>query len=296
MTTLFRCCTFVGVLSCRWSGPLVPAVMGQTSADSAVTVEATTSLRATALLNLQKLPRLSSDRILDDLATYIYYSAKARVAGATAFYEGELTSQGWSIVPQDVPANPEYRDVLLQKDGHYLRLTVGASGDEGIVGVSLSHLGNIDLGTLPRLDNAQPHPASTPVNVNYSTARSIAEATKFCREEFSNQGWHEYRDSLVDLPEVPHVKQLSFCRNAVRVMVSVVRDPRNPNTKDTLVAYMAHYVLPFDVPIMAEADRVVLDTIQRRAEYTVPSRTENVVAFLRQSAPLAGWHEHTENT
>lgn len=296
MTTIFRVCAFINMLTWMSDGLLGPTAFGQATAESALDVDATTALRAMALLDLQKVPRLNSERILEDLATYTYYSAKARVPGATAFYEGELTSQGWRVIPQDIPANPEYRDVLLQKDGYYLRLTVGASGDDGIVGVSLSHLGNIDLATLPRLDNAQPHPASTPVNVNYSTPRSIAEATKFCRAEFSKQGWHEYRDSLAELPEVPHVKQLNFCRNAVRVMVSVVRDPRDPNTKATMVAYMAHFVLPFDVPILPGADRVVLDTIQRRAEYTVLSSTEKAVEYLRQNAQLVGWHEHTEST
>ena len=93
--------------------------------------------------------------------------------------------------------------MLFAKDGYYLRLTIGASGDEGIVGISVSNLGNVNLLELPRLSNVDPNPASTPVNVSYEVTQGMPEAVQFCREQLAAAGWLPYGSIGVDPPEAP---------------------------------------------------------------------------------------------
>lgn len=241
-----------------------------------------------AKLDARKFPRLSATGVLDDSATYLYYAAKASPAAADAFYSGELESGGWKPVPSTTPENPQYVDRLYQKDGYFVRLTVYESGDEGIVGISLSNLGNIDLTTLPRLANAELNPASTPVNVNYNTTEGIASATKACRELFREGGWHEYRD-FTDPPEAPHVKQLAFRKNAVRVNLLVIRDPNIPNMDKTMVTYMAHHAMPCDVPVIEGGKGLQIDARFERAEYTTDAPVAALVEFYRTAAQQTGW-------
>src|SRR5690606_15997376 len=129
------------------------------------------------------------------------------------------------------------------------------------------------------------HAASSPVNVNYETTQGMPEAVKFCREQLTRLGWHEYGDLYVNPPEVPHVKQLNFCQNGNRLMVSIIRSPQLPNSNKTMIAYMSQHMLPYDIVVHPGARNVKLDTIRGRAEYVTSASIDELVAHYRRVQP-----------
>ena len=253
-----------------------------------------TAAEAIRAIDVRSLSRLNAKYVLNDSATYLYYSAQSSIAAAVGLYQSEMESRGWKLVPDSVPDNAQYRDMLFSKDGYYVRLTVGASGDEGIVGISLTNLGNVNLLGLPRIDGADAHPTSTPVNVSYKTAQGMPEAVKFCRDTLIELGWQPCRDMYSDPPEVPHVKQLNFCRNAVRLMVNVIRDPRLPNSDMTMISYLLLEAIPYDIPMIAGGTDLKLDSISGRATYATQASVADLVAFYQQVAPQVAWTLRSE--
>lgn len=255
----------------------------------------TTSAAAIQLIDLRQFPKLNPIQTLDDSATLVFYSAKGNVASAMAFLNSELANAGWKEVPDSVPDNPQYRDVLYTKSGYYLRLNVGESGDEGQISVNMSNLGNVDLSTLPRMPKTSPSEYTTPINATFETEQGMREAVKFCREELVKLGWQEHGGMHPGVPDVPHVKQLEFIKNAVRILVNVSRDPRLPNGNKTMVTYMAQHVLPHDLPLAANATEIKLDTYQNQAEYLTTSSIEEIVRFYRDQVGVLGWTPKTES-
>jgi hypothetical protein len=246
-------------------------------------------------IDLRKMPRINETRVLDEGPTHIHYSAKTTIAGGDAFCSAELASRGWKPVPGEPMVTEQYAERLFEKDGFYVRLSMGAGADEGVAGISLYNLGNIDLRVLPRLGDAAIVTGSTPVNVNYQTDASLADATKYCREQMSKLGWREF--GSIDGPnvDVPHVKQLSYFQNAARldVMIAKVFDkPAGP----THVAYMAQHGLTFDLPVMQDATDVKLDLYSGRAEYQSPSTPEQVFAFYDSAGKRLGWKPQEKGT
>ena len=266
--------------------PAQTAELQVTPASAAQTIRA---------IDLRKLPRLNSKQVINDSATSLYYSAASSVAAAAGFYQSELESQGWKLMPDSIPDNPQYRDMLFAKEGFYLRLTLGASGDEGIVGVNISNLGNVNLLGLPRIDNAEPHPSSTPVNVSYETQQGMPEAVQFCRDKMAEAGWIPCGDMYSNPTEVPHVKQLNYSRNAIRIMVNVIRDPRLPNVDKTMVSYFAMDALPYDIPVIRDATSFKLDTIGGRASYETTTSVSELVDYYRGLAPQLSWKLRPED-
>jgi len=291
-----RLLTFVAVLCCGMTfDPRALPAREPSATAKAQSADASVG-RAVRLLDLRELPRVGIAQIISDLPTYTYYSAKARVSSACGFHESELTALGWQVIPDAVPSNETYCNRLLHKEGYYLRLTVRTSRTEGEVGISVSHLGNIDLMQLPQMADAKPLTNPSPVYSAYLTDRSIAEAAAFCRQAFIPLGWHEYRESPTELPSVPHAQKLDFVRQGTRIIVSLTHDLQNPTSTSTNVAYMAHQMLPYDVPIVEKAERLLIDTIRNRAGYFVSVPADKVVQFLRTNGPTVGLHERRDET
>jgi hypothetical protein len=246
------------------------------------------------VVDVRKLPRLNVTRMLDDSATYAYYSAQGSVASGKAFYNAELTSQGWKEVPTSMPGTAQYVDLLYEKAGYYLRVGIGSGSDEGTVGISLSSLGNYDMTALPRLDNAPKHEASTPVNVNYRTTKSIVDAAKFCSAEFAKLGWQEYTGLHDPDISVPHAKSLNFRKNAVRVMVSISRHPLTPT--EVIVAYMADAALPFDLPVIASGSQLKIELHSGKAEYVAANPISEIAEFYQAPNPKLTWKLRADDT
>ncbi|MGE0758562.1 MAG: hypothetical protein AB7O38_16160 [Pirellulaceae bacterium] len=238
-------------------------------------------------IDLRKVGRISPKEVLDEGATYLYYQAQASVPGADAFYREELQAQGWQPVSKWQMASADYADRMYENDGFIVRVSIGAGGDEGVVGVGLSSLGNIDFTVLPRIDGAEILDASVPANVSYLTKRSIADVIQFCRDELPRAGWQEFSSQHGNGMDVPHHKQLSYVRNAVRLLVSISKDPRNP--QQTHVGYLADSALPFDLPFTSPLSDLHIDAFSKQADYVTERPWSEVAEFYKRPRAELGW-------
>lgn len=255
----------------------------------AVAVEATSAAQAIQLIDLRKVDRLNPTRVLEEGPTYIYYSGKGSVAAADAFYREVLAAQGWKMIDNNSsPITKEYADRLYANGPFHLRVSIGASGDEGIVGIGLSNLGNLDMTTLPRTPDGEPYAGNTPVNANFRTEQGIADLVKWCRKELPALGWQEYTSIPSQESDVPHYKSVSFRKNAARMNVLITKNPQKISEK-TMVTYMAENVMPFDVPAVAGAEKLGLDLYSGKAEYASAAPVAEVVQFYQTAGPKFQW-------
>lgn len=247
-----------------------------------------TSSQARQAVDLVKLPRLEVVRALEERPTYIYYSGRASIAAADAFYQAELKSRGWKMVENSIPSTDQYADRLFEKQGYSLRVTLGASGEEGVVGVGLSNLGNIDVRALPRLNDAEIMGEPTAIGITYRTAEGIAAAARTCREQLSQAGWQVYTDFSPGLESVPHYEGFTMRNQGLALMVSIAKDPKNPSQK-TSVSYLASEALPFDLHVAKDGTQLKIDLLRERAEYRSDMPLSDLVAFHEATARELGW-------
>ena len=256
--------------------------------------EAARVKQAVELIDLRKFPRLNEARMMQSSPTHVWYNSRSSVAGATAFNRTEMETRGWKEVPKDVPANSEFADLLFTKDGFYARISIGATGDEGIVSVVLTNNGNVDARRLPKLPDAREIPVD-PTNANSRVTVDLATVVDFCRSELAALGWLPYSGFAPDPTEVPHHRLLRFAKNAVRLDVSIsdvssYPDPQFPGAK-THVAYMLTGMLDHDLPIRTEATDVKLETHPWRLQYNSTAGIAELTDFYRSNYPKLGWKE-----
>jgi hypothetical protein len=256
--------------------------------------EPATNRDAAQVIDLRKFPRLNATRELMSDSTHLWYSSKSSVASAAAYHTTELTGSGWKRVAKDLESTPssQYVDLTFQKDDFYLRLSIGETGDEGIVSVDIVNNGNVDTRLLPKYPDSQVIPVD-PTNANYRTSAEMADVVAFCRKELSALGWQQYEGFNADPTEVPEHKMLRFAKNAVCLDVSVsdvskVPLPEFPNTK-THVAYMLTGMLAHDVPVLPEASDLKLDIYPWRLRFESPAPISELVDFYRSSYDKLGW-------
>jgi len=206
--------------------------------------EPTTAAAAQALLDLTELSRINAETVFEDSPTYVSYHAKAGLPAADAFYQATLEAEGWKPAGSKPYATAEYADRLFQKDGYYLRVSIGKS--EKLSSINLSHLGNVDVRKLPRHEDAALAAESTPVNLSYTTKIGMAEALKYCQDQLAAQGWKEYGDPSTPPIDVPHVKMAYFRKNDARVQAVIYRDPQKLEEGPTSVSWLSMSVVSPD--------------------------------------------------
>jgi hypothetical protein len=261
--------------------------------------QAATAGEAVQLIDLRNFPKLNDKRAMDGSATHVWYMSQASVAAASAYYKTELATHGWEEVKKETesPPSAEYSDVLFSKDGFYVRLSIGATGDEGIVSINLTNNGNVNATQLPKPPDAVEIPVN-PTNANYRTTADMATVVESCRNDLTKLGWKEYSSFEPDPTEVAHHKQLRFLKNAVRLDISIIDVSDNPapqfaNAK-THVAYMLTGMLDYDLPTKADATKMVFDTHPSRMRYHSPDGIAEVAEFYRSAYPKLGWKEHAD--
>lgn len=252
--------------------------------------------QAVELIDLRKIARLNEAREMQAGQTHVWYMSKSSVAGASAYYRAELGAKGWKEVTKQVASQPtpEYDDVTFTKNDFYLRVSIGATGDEGVVSINLTNNGNVDTTRLPKYPEAREIPVD-PTNANYRTSAEMQEVIDFCRKELAALGWHEYTGFSPDPTDVPHAKLLRHLKNAVQLDVSIsdvskFASPDFPDAK-THVAYMLTGMIDHDMPIRPDATNMKLDIYPWRMKYETPASTAEVVEFYRSAYPKLGWSE-----
>ena len=251
----------------------------------------TTAMQAIAMVNLVDLPRLNekNEGQLENGVTYLNYTGKGVMADGDAFYQKLLVSRGWNEIPPLSPPSEQYVDRLFERGGYYLRVNLYPGREPGDLSVMLANLGNIDVRSLPKLQDADvAQIPSTPVNATYHSSRGIPDATEALLQTFTDSGWqrcNEYHPTSID---VPHYRDLHFRKEACRLHVGVVKNPQEPNGKTT-VFYHAESVTPFDIPTTDTTAEIKFDPIARRASFGASNSRSELVALLKANSQKFGW-------
>lgn len=253
-----------------------------------VPAKAATAKEAIAAINLLELPRLESDSILQNGPTYLYYSCKAKLPDADAFYKSMFKSNGWEELPSITPPTEHYVDRVFTKNGYFVRAGLSLGGEPGDIGVMLSNLGNVDVRSLPKLSDAEVTFEATPVNLTYQTLSSIPDAAAAVEKEILAQGWETWREFHDNPISVPHYKDLHFRKGACRLLVGIVKNPQNPADK-TSVSYISEFVTPFDVPMLGQSQTLKLDTMGKRASFDATNSRQDLVNLLKTHSEGFGW-------
>lgn len=248
----------------------------------------TTACKAIAEINLTELPRLGSENLLQSGPTYFYYGCKAKLPEADAFYTTWFKSNGWQELPNTTPPTEHYIDRLFSKNGYFVRAALSVGGEPGELGIMLSNLGNVDVGLLPKLPDAEVMFEATPVNLTYQTKSSIPEAADAVNKEMLAQGWQPWRDFHDNPISVPHYKDLHYRKGACRLLVGIVKNPQNPADK-TSVSYISEFVTPFDLPMLSDGQILKLDLFSKRASFDATNSRKELVSLLQANSENFGW-------
>jgi hypothetical protein len=253
----------------------------------AAPVEPATAAQTLQMVDLMQLPTIKVKSALSSEPTYVYYSCDSSLASADAFYKAEFASRGWKEIPSIATQTEQYIDRNFAKDGFVVRFGASIGGSKGEISIMLSHLGNVDVQTLPKMEDAESTPTNV-VNAGHLTTKSIPEVVETLEKKMLDLGWQRYTDFYAPSNEVPHYRALTFRKNAVRVTLGVVRNPNNPSEKNT-VFYIADHVIPFDIPTPDSRQTLKLDLTGHRAAFETSVDRTQMIALLKKESDRFRW-------
>ncbi|MFO0940720.1 MAG: hypothetical protein U0930_08125 [Pirellulales bacterium] len=260
-----------------------------TKAQTAKQAAPTTATQAIATIDLLALPRLNEKRLMESCPTYVYYSAEGTLTSADAFFKAELSSKGWKELPALTPGTDSYVDRHFEKDSYVIRISLSVGSTQGELAVMMMNLGNVDVRNLPQMPDADKVGIpTTAVNATHKTSRTIPEVADALNKEILALGWQPYADFHDTPMDVPHYRSFRYRKEAVRIILGIVKNPQDPAEKTT-VYYHAEYVIPFDIPTTKSDQNLKLDMFGNRAAFDFSSSRDEMVALLRKESERFGW-------
>lgn len=266
---------------------------------NAQTVSTTEAVSATGTLaNVRKkadarnLPRVAESGAWSSEPGYVYYAGKGSVQGIDAFYQAELKRLGWIEVTVSPQVTDQYSDRLYQLDDILLQVALGTGSEEGIVSVSLSVFGNVDLSKFPMPEDAEPNPSPSPVNVSYRSQKSIPQISEAVRAGLTGMGWREYSPFFDQPASPPHVNSMAFVNGFRKLQAVVHRDPRKPAEPGT-AGIFAGSILSFEVLVPDGATELKVDEYQGGFRYRTAQTAEVAIAGFEALAAQQAWVNRT---
>ena len=257
-----------------------------TGAELAPPAEPTTAAAALAMIDLEKLPKLTVKKEFEAQPMSINYTGAGSLKNADDFIKNELTKLGWKETKNLASSNDQYVDRLFTKDGYYLRAILSPfAADE--ISVSLSALGNFDVRSLPKTKDAEPQ-ESTAVMSTHLSSLSISAAAEELSRRMNEAGWQEVQDFQAPPADVPSFRSIHFRKQAVRVHLGLAQDPSNSKS-NTNIFYHAESVLPIDLPTIDASQPMKYDAVGNRASIPYKGDRTKLVELLKQQAPSFGW-------
>jgi hypothetical protein len=296
-----------------------PAAAGAASSKAAEPVKAgppATIEEVVGLIDLRKLARFEGARVTLDKATWFNCSVPGKMADGAEFYRKQLTDLGWIEDKTPIPGMDasKYFFAGFDKGAFRVNLSVNKNyKDEGIIDISLTNLGNVDIQQFPRQDDAKP----TFVNrhyVSYKTAAKPDAIIDFYRKDLTAHGWREQRVSSAKF----HAKEgrflLGFANNAIGLHFNIHGEKDGSTVVDYRVEVIDKpgRVAGKEVPkpaTLAEGQKAIdfnrFPRMERaepgvgtsaKLQYSAPGRVEDARRFYRQKLTDAGWKEQPSGT
>lgn len=236
----------------------------------------------------RKMPRLPNATVTTNQHTWLVFTAPATVESAKQFYLQELRTLGWQ--PVESPgwassATPHF-GTSLTKNGFWMVLNIGAAPRKpGQIFVSLHHLGNVDVRTLPimRAETLCDGGASY---VAYIVPVDVDAAVEYARTELRALGWQEYEEAFQQPIRKPDQQSWLFRQNGIGLKVDVTT--KTERRGETALIYSAS-VLFHEIPTTADARQVRYVDASPYLNYQSPSIPRTIQEFYEQELPKLGW-------
>lgn len=213
------------------------------------------------------------------------YNVPSDCQTAFDFHRKILTSRTWSEQPGS-EVTKDYGSGMFTRDGFLASVSVSPLGDPsqpGIVNVSLTLHGNIDLAKLPVPADLKPSYVGPQIAM-YTAGGSVADTAEACRKRLLAQGWQPYGKAG---------DTLFFKQNAIRLTVTITAAPALGGK--TSVSYSAEQ-LSADLPAPADTVQLQYADATKQVLFDTKEGEDAIVAFYRKSLGSSGWKATTDNT
>ncbi|MFO0428955.1 MAG: hypothetical protein ACK526_20485 [Planctomyces sp.] len=270
----------------------VPLVNGQTDSTTETVAGTGTLAEVLKKVDARKLPRVAESGAWSSEPGYVYYAGKGSIPGIDAFYQAELKRLGWKDVSASTQVTEQYSDRLYQLDDILLQVALGTGSDEGVVSVSLSVFGNVDLRKFPMPEDAEPNPSPSPVNVSYRSQKSIPQISEAVRAGLTGMGWREYAPFHDQPVSPPHVSSMTFVNGFRKLQAVVHRDPKKPAEPGT-AGIFAGSILSFEVLVPDGATELKVDEYQGSFRYRSKQEPEAAKSAFDALAAQHAWVNRT---
>ena len=277
----------------RSSGSAKAADPAAKSALATAPVELADTGQFAKVLDLSKLPAPEGAKITEQLAAQLRVAVPLSVPAATEFYLGKLQALGWQRVgdPASATITESFAQVGLGHEGYQLSLTV-LPGKPKEANVSISHLGNLEAKTLPKLDGAEEQ-YSLPSSTLYFTALKVDEATTSLRRLLTAAGWQEYERTGTQMANRPDMSNLLFRKKVYSLGVSISKPAAQPGK--SAVQYQVS-TLSHDLPAPADAKHIEIQESRWTMACEIPRDLAAAADYYRKALPAVGFAARPHET
>ena len=254
--------------------------------------QVTTVQQAAQLLDLRQLAQPDQTTPVSRAEVgALNFNTPRKVSEVVDFYRSLLAEQGWQEMAGQGYADDTTATLYFTKAGFTVSLSASQMG-EGNTSVTLLQHGNVDLGTLPQVADAEAGFAA-PNTLIYLSPSSVVDVARFTRNELAAQGWHEYSPPNSATADSADLQTRTFIQNGLELTAYITTAPAQDNK--TSVQYSV-VLLPLDLPLASDAAQVQFDKTEPYLEYTSADSPANLADFYRQAMTGLGWTELPDAT
>lgn len=212
---------------------------------------------------------------------HLRYDAAGTVRAIFEQQRKQLVGKGWAELPGGYVSD-ETATAAFKNEGHFVSLTASGGGKPGLVSVTVSNHGNVDLTTLPVPVGAKPF-YNTPSVVTYIAEASVDQCAKDCRNRLLALGWVPYGDAG---------DQHFFKKNAVRLSAFIHSAPAQGGK--TAISYSTE-LMSADLNAPADAKGLQYSDSPAQISFDTKTAKPDVVDFYKKSLAGDGWKPTLEN-
>ncbi|MBI1309921.1 hypothetical protein GC176_01335 [bacterium] len=257
----------------------------QESASQATSGKAATVADAVRVLDLnafQAMPGAAEP--VNRTVARLSYNVTSNCQAAFDFHRAKLLQLKWTEEPGSA-VTEQYASGMFSRDGFLASLSATPLGDPkqpGLINVSLTLHGNVDLKKLPQPPNLKEIYVGPQVAM-YATSASVADTTAAARELLLKAGWQPYGQTQ---------GSQWYKQNAVRLTVTIGAAPAQGGA--TSVSYSAEQ-LSADVPAPADTVQLQYADSTKQILFDTKDSEDGIIDFYRKKLGESGWKSTTDN-
>jgi hypothetical protein len=243
------------------------------------------------VLNFSALPALEGTAVEHNSSASASLQAPGSVSEVSAYYQKNLASLGWELVPDPGRKNnDEYAEFRLGKNGHCASLTFSTydvskeKGPQTLV--SMQFHGNLDTRTLPSPAESKVMLGSHTVT-SYLTEMTVADAMAWAMKTLGADGWQKFTSSDTPMEETDLNRTLKFRKQgyALTIYTGI-----HPVEKKTFFQYMVS-ALSHELPTPPKATKVQFNDARWQLSCETPGDWPAAAEFYEKAMPALGYKQ-----